>query len=77
MAHILMDGLIYLARLPVQESSIIVTDSIHKAVLDAPAADLNMFPLHDRNVQKLWKLRDATGTTCVFCMDGGLESAIA
>ena len=77
MAHILMDGLIYLARLLVQDSSIIVADSLHKAVSDAPAADLNMFPLHDRNVQKLWKLRDATGTTCVFCMDGGLESAIA
>lgn len=73
-----LDRLIDLARLPAETFVLLAEDKSGFYSSHAPKADLNVFPLPDEfDTDLLWRLRDSTGTTCLFTRDGGDESALA
>jgi len=69
--------LIYLSRLPAVDSRVFIEKDLKAAVAKAAQADVNFFPLLDRQVKNLWDLRDTANTTCFFCQDSGKESVTA
>ena len=70
--------LLDLARLPAEAQVVVGDESQDRYGPGAPQADLNVFPLpEDVEPGDLWRLRDATGSTCLFTQDGGEESALA
>jgi amino acid transporter len=70
--------LVALARLPANTSAYVADGDFGRYASNAPAADLNIFPLPEKiDADFLWHLRDATGTSCLFTQDSGEESALA
>jgi hypothetical protein len=70
--------LVDLARLPADTASHVTDEGFDRFASSAPRADLNVFPLPDSlDADLLWRLRDATGSSCLFARDSGDESALA
>jgi solute carrier family 12 (sodium/potassium/chloride transporter), member 2 len=69
--------LVDLARLPAVTMAHVADDDFGRFAGHAPEADLNIFPLLGQlNAEFLWRLRDATGSSCLFTQDSGDESAL-
>lgn len=67
-----------LARLPAKTMILDSEEDMELFSKEAPTADLNIFPLPETlDAEMLWKLRDSTGSSCLFTRDGGEESAMA
>jgi uncharacterized membrane protein len=67
-----------LARLPSKTMVMHADKEVDYYSEDAPEADLNIFPLPETlEADILWKLRDKTGSSCLFTQDSGNESALA
>lgn len=70
--------LVNFARLPANTAAHLADDDFERYASNAPEADLNIFPLPaELDADFLWKLRDATGSSCLFTQDSGDESALA
>jgi amino acid transporter len=66
------------ARLPVDTKALVADGDFGRFSSQAPRADLNIFPLKKRlDAEFMLKMRDQTGSACLFCQDGGSESALA
>ena len=73
-----LNRLVDLARLPAETAAHVADGDLGRYASSAPEADLNVFPLPERlEADFLWRLRDATGSSCLFTQDGGEESALA
>jgi hypothetical protein len=73
-----LDRLVNLARLPADTAAHVADNDFERYASNAPEADLNIFPLPgELDADFLWKLRDATGSSCLFTQDSGEESALA
>ncbi|MBD3348131.1 MAG: Na-K-Cl cotransporter [Candidatus Eisenbacteria bacterium] len=65
------------ARMPAAEM-FVGQGTLRAAVSQAPAADLNVFPMHgEPDYDKLRKLVETAGSSCLFALDSGVESAVA
>ncbi len=70
--------LVDFARLPANTAAHLADDDFERYASNALEADLNIFPLPEElDADFLWKVRDATGSSCLFTQDGGDESALA
>ena len=70
--------LVDLARLPAETAAYVADGDFGRFASNAPQADLNVFPLlGELNADFLWSLRDTTGSSCLFTLDSGDESALA
>lgn len=77
-AELFLSRMVDLARLPARTIAMTADKDMEIFSRNAPVADLNIFPLpEEMNADMLWKLRDATGSSCLFTRDSGLESALA
>lgn len=66
------------ARLPVETKVLVADGDFGRFSSQAPRADLNIFPLKKRlDAKFMIKMRDQTDSACLFCQDGGSESALA
>lgn len=77
-AEMFLERLVDLARLPADTGAHVADGDFGRYASNAPEADLNVFPLPEEfDANFLWRLRDSTGTTCLFTQDSGDESALA
>ena len=77
-AELFLSRMVDLARLPAKTMAMAADKDMEIFSENAPTADLNIFPLPEKlDADMLWKLRDATGSSCLFTRDSGLESALA
>ena len=77
-AQVFLTRLADLARLPADTAVRVADGDFGRYASDAPEADLNIFPLPPKlDADFLWRLRDATGSSCLFTQDSGDESALA
>lgn len=73
-----LSRLIELARLPAKTEVYVVGEDFDALAEKAPKADLNIFSLGEQlDAEYFWRLRDATGATCLFTQDSGDESGLA
>ncbi|MBW7884195.1 MAG: Na-K-Cl cotransporter, partial [Caldilineaceae bacterium] len=73
-----LDSLIELGRMPRSTRAIVSTGALDDFLPHAPQADLNVFGLQQTvDVRFMQRMVEATGSTCVFVRDSGLESALA
>lgn len=73
-----LNRLVDLARLPARTAAHVADGDFGRYASSAPQADLNIFPLPaELDAEFLWTLRDATGSSCLFTVDSGDESALA
>jgi amino acid transporter len=76
-AESFMEDLRSAARMP-QAVTFVGSGTLLKALDDSPSADLNVIPMDDvPDFEELRKLVDAAGSSCLFAMDSGTESALA
>lgn len=77
-AKTFLTRLVELARLPAATAAHVADGDFGRYASSAPEADLNIFPLpSELDAEFLWRLRDATGSSCLFTQDSGDESALA
>lgn len=77
-AELFLSRMVDLARLPARTMAMTADKETELFSRSAPTADLNIFPLPEKlDSDMLWKLRDTTGSSCLFTRDSGLESALA
>ena len=66
------------ARLPGLELSWVRAGKFHEVVADSPRADLQLFGLgHKVNLAQMEAMAEMTGSSCLFILDSGFESAFA
>ena len=70
--------LIEYGRMPRDTQAHVIQGTLDAYLPDAPQADLNIFGVQEAiNFEFMQQMVDATGSTCVFVRDSGLESALA
>lgn len=66
------------ARLPGLELSWVRAGKFHEVVADSPRADLQLFGLgHKVDLAQMQSMAEMTGSSCLFILDSGYESAFA
>jgi amino acid transporter len=66
------------ARLPGNTTVMVADGDFGRFSSKAPRADINIFPLGDHlDAEFMLKMRDQTGSACLFTKDSGAESALA
>lgn len=67
-----------LARLPVAEIHVFVGSDTLSVIEKAPRADVTLTAFDDlSDITFLWEMQKRSGSTCIFCKDGGDENAFA
>ena len=76
-AESFLDDLRSAARMT-QAVTFVGQGALEAALRESPSADLNVVPMEDEpDFGKLRKLVEAAGSSCLFAMDSGTESALA
>ncbi len=76
-AEVFLQDLRSAARMP-DARTYVGQGTIRAALKDAPAADLNIIPIEGvPDYEKLAKLVETAGSSCLFAIDSGAESALA